>query len=206
MAIHINPIRPNYIQLRTSTNQPVRQLATATANRATGQQSSSSASAASTGTFQTLVTGTASTVTPSPTPATPPKTTPPAQVATVPAGPTPAPTAESAFSDNPWLSTPFGTGPNGVFYYNNIYFATPDTAAKVAQMVGGTVVEQKTFTGNDSGNPYQQQQPNEMVRLPNGSLINPGLVASFYTHGYPQSYIDNMINLEVKNTPPPTVG
>ena len=44
-----------------------------------------------------------------------------------------------------------------------------------------------------------QQQATQMVRLPDGRLINPGLVASFYTHGYPQSYIDMMIAAEVKN-------
>ena len=37
-----------------------------------------------------------------------------------------------------------------------------------------------------------------MVKLSDGRLINPGLVASFYTHGYPQSYVDQMIANEVK--------
>ena len=44
--------------------------------------------------------------------------------------------------------------------------------------------------------PITQSQPNFMVQLPNGSFINPGLVASFYTHGYPQSYIDRLLNNE----------
>ena len=64
-------------------------------------------------------------------------------------------------------------------------------------MVGGTVVQSNQFT--PSGGAFNQQQPNEMVRLPDGRLINPGLVASFYTHGYPQSYIDQMVAAEVKN-------
>jgi hypothetical protein len=40
-----------------------------------------------------------------------------------------------------------------------------------------------------------------MVQLANGALINPGLVASFYTQGYPQSSIDQMIAAEARNTP-----
>jgi len=78
-----------------------------------------------------------------------------------------------------------------------MYFATADTAAKVAQMVGGTVVQSNQFTGN--GGSFTQQQPNLMVQLPNGHLINPGLIASFYTHGYPQSYVDQMVASEVQN-------
>jgi hypothetical protein len=64
-------------------------------------------------------------------------------------------------------------------------------------MVGGKVVESNQFTG--TGGPFQQQQPNYMVQLPDGRMINPGLVASFYDHGYPQSYIDTMVACEVKN-------
>ncbi len=111
----------------------------------------------------------------------------------------PAPTAESVFGPNPWLSNPTGAAPNGITYsYNPLYFATPQTAAKVAQMVGGTVVESNSFTTN--GGPFAQQQPCQMVRLADGRLINAGLVASFYTHGYPQSYIDKLVAAEVNNT------
>ncbi len=111
---------------------------------------------------------------------------------------TPAPTAESVFGPSPWMTNPTGVGPNGAVYgYNPFYFASPETAAKVAQMVGGTVVQSNQFTGN--GGTFTQQQPNLMVQLPNGHLINPGLVASFYTHGYPQSYVDQMVANEVQN-------
>jgi hypothetical protein len=113
--------------------------------------------------------------------------------------PKPSPTAESVFGPNPWVTNPTGTGPDGSTYgYNPLYFATLETAAKVAQMVGGTVVQSNQFTGN--GGTFTQQQPNQMVQLPDGRLINPGLVASFYTHGYPQSYVDQMVLNEVKNT------
>jgi hypothetical protein len=112
--------------------------------------------------------------------------------------PSPAPTAESVFGPSPWLTNPTGMGPNGVSYgYNPYYFATPQTAAKVAQMVGGKVVESNQFT--PTGGTFSQQQPNQMVQLPDGRMINPGLVASFYDHGYPQSYVDMMVASEVKN-------
>jgi hypothetical protein len=64
-------------------------------------------------------------------------------------------------------------------------------------MVGGVVVQSNQFTG--SGGPFQQQQPNYMVQMPDGHMINPGLVASFYTHGYPQSYVDMMVKCEARN-------
>ena len=109
-----------------------------------------------------------------------------------------APTAESVFGDNPWVTDPTGTDPNGNLYnFNPIYFATASTAAQVAQMVGGTVVASDQIV---TAGGFQQQQPNEMVQLANGTLINPGLVASFYTHGYPQSMIDQMIASEAKAT------
>ena len=111
-----------------------------------------------------------------------------------------APTAESVFGDNPWLTSPTGLNPDGTTYsFNPQYFATPQTAAMVAQMVGGTVVEVNEMT-NAPGSPYQQQQPNQMVQLKDGHLINPGLVAGFYTHGYSQSLVDQMIANEVTNT------
>jgi hypothetical protein len=102
-----------------------------------------------------------------------------------------APTAESVFGPNPWIANPTGTAPDGSSYsYNPLNFATAATASQVAQMVGGKVVasNQLAYAGG-----FAQQQPNQMVQLANGALINAGLVASFYTHGYPQSYIDQMI-------------
>jgi len=112
--------------------------------------------------------------------------------------PPPPPTAESVFGPNPWLTNPTAMGPDGQpVSYNPYSFATPATAAKVAQMVGGTVVQ--TYQITPTGGAFAQQQPNQMVQLSDGRLVNPGLIASFYTHGYPQSYIDQMIASEVKN-------
>jgi len=109
----------------------------------------------------------------------------------------PIPTVQSVFGANPWLADPTGTGPTGTYTYNPCYFATPQTAATVASMLGGTVVSLNTCS--TAGSMYVQNQPNEMVQLPNGKLINPGLVAEFYTHGYPQSMVNQMIANEVAN-------
>ncbi|MGA2038454.1 MAG: hypothetical protein ABSH42_04190 [Bryobacteraceae bacterium] len=112
------------------------------------------------------------------------------------------PTAQSVFGPNVWLTDPIGLAPdNTTFEYNPIYFATETTAQTVAQMVGGTVVSKNMIT--QPGNAFVQQQPNYMVQMPDGALINPGLVASFYTFGFPQSQINTMIAQEVANTPPP---
>jgi hypothetical protein len=107
-----------------------------------------------------------------------------------------APTAQSIFGPNPWLTNPTGSGPVGTFAYNPYYFASPDTAAIVARWVNGTVVAYEAL-GGPVGNPFTQDQTNQMVRLSNGKNINPGLVAAFFTHGLPLSFIDGMIDNEV---------
>jgi hypothetical protein len=100
---------------------------------------------------------------------------------------------ESVFGSHPFLDNPVESLPDGATcQLNPMWFATPATAAKVAGMVGGTVVESNEFTAVDSC--VQQQQPNEMVKLPSGTLINPGQVAWLYDHGYQQSYIDARVN------------
>jgi hypothetical protein len=110
-----------------------------------------------------------------------------------------APTPESVFGANPWESNPVGRNPDGSYYsYNPLYFATASTASKVAQMLGGKVVAMNDFTA--PGSPFVQQQPNMMVQMPDGRLINAGLVAAFYTHGYPQSYIDGLIQQQINGT------
>ncbi|MGA2150179.1 MAG: hypothetical protein ABSH49_35075 [Bryobacteraceae bacterium] len=95
----------------------------------------------------------------------------------------------------------YGTGPNGITYgYNSYYFATPATAQIVANMLGGAVVTSNDITS--AGGPFAQSQPNLMVQLPNGAQVNAGLVAQIFTHGYPQSTINQMI-AQIANTPAP---
>jgi len=112
-----------------------------------------------------------------------------------------APTAQSVFGANPWETGVYGTGPNGITYsYNSYYFATPATAQVVANILGGTVVSSNDLTTGPG--PFEQSQPNLMVQLPNGALVNAGLVAQIYTHGYPQSTIDQMV-AQIAATPAP---
>jgi hypothetical protein len=105
------------------------------------------------------------------------------------------------FGANPWVTDPTGTGPGGVTNYNPIYFATTQTAQTVAQMVGGTVVSMNDIT-SAPGSPFQQSQPNLMVQLPDGGLINPGLVADIYTHGWNQSFVNQQVANEVAGAAP----
>jgi hypothetical protein len=93
------------------------------------------------------------------------------------------PTMESVFGSHPYVENPTMALPDGtVASYNPMWFATRETAQKVADILGGTVVEKNAFTG-DAGL-VQQQQVNQMVQLPNGRLVNAGLVASYYDHGF----------------------
>jgi hypothetical protein len=119
----------------------------------------------------------------------------PAAIAVPASEPNPVPTAESVFGESPWMTNPSGQGPLGVYYYNPVYFATAQTAEKVAQLLGGTVVQQNAIC-SASGSPFQQLQPNYMVQMPNGRITNPGLVAAYYTRGYPQSFIDRLLDIE----------
>jgi hypothetical protein len=106
----------------------------------------------------------------------------------------PAPTAQSLFGANPWIANAGGSGPNGSYSYNQYYFATPETAATVAQMLGGKVVTADALTPYGT---FTQNEPNQMVQMPDGRLINAGLVAGFYDHGYTQQTVDKMIAAEV---------
>jgi hypothetical protein len=99
----------------------------------------------------------------------------------------------------PWVANPSGKNPDGTqFGYNPWYFATPQAAAQVARLLGGKVVASNEFTA--PGSPFVQQQPNLMVEMPDGRRINAGLVASFYAHGYPQSYIDSLIAAQINGS------
>jgi hypothetical protein len=98
------------------------------------------------------------------------------------------------------VDTPGGTGPNNTAWnFNPIYFATRETADTVAKMLGGTVVEKNAIL-SAPGSPFHQNQPNEMILLPNGREIYAGFVADFFNHGYPQSYIDRLIKSEVEGS------
>lgn len=221
MAVHLNSIRPAAPlptpQVRAHAVAPTgRTTAPATSGRSELEEAGdfravlSLRSSAATGTrasAPSTATSTPATAQPQTAPAAQAVATTPAPAAADPnsasgasASINGAPTAEQVFGSSPWLSDPTGTGPGGLtFGYNPLYFATPQTAAVVAQMVGGTVVQDNEFTKDTPGDPFAQQQPNEMVELPGGALINPGLIASLYTHGLPQWEIDQAITNEVNS-------
>ncbi len=110
----------------------------------------------------------------------------------------PAPSPQSVFGEHVWMNSPSGTDPNNQRYsYNPVYFATRETADKVASMIGGTVIAQNAMAAAGG---FQQAAPNWMVKMPNGTVLNPGLIASFYNHGYPQSYVDYLVKCEVRGS------
>ncbi len=111
----------------------------------------------------------------------------------------PNPTLQSVFGTNPYATNPGGVGPNGVSYgYNPTYFATRATADKLAQMYGGTVVEANAITPYG---PFQQNQMNEMIRFPNGNVVNAGILASYFDKGWSQEQINGAIAGEINQIP-----
>ena len=121
---------------------------------------------------------------------------PPAAVAPPKAAP---PTLQSVFGGNPYATNPGGMAPNGVTYgYNPTYFATRAAADKLAQMYGGTVVEMNAITPYG---PFQQNQMNEMIRFPNGNVVNAGILASYFDRGWSQDQINGAIAGEINQIP-----
>jgi len=110
------------------------------------------------------------------------------------------PTVAGVFgAASPWLANPTGTGPvvGGIITFNPQYFATPQTAALVAGWVSGTVTTDTSFCGPAS-NPFKPDQYPAAVQVPGGGLINPGLVAAFFTHQLPLATVAAMLDNEVQ--------
>lgn len=113
-------------------------------------------------------------------------------------------TAESLFGTDIFLQNPGGHGPNGTQWgYNPAYFATRHTADIVAQMLGGTVVERNDICSSGAGS-MVQDQPNELVQLSNGKLVNAGLVADIFNHDHCQVMINKMLQEAVENAYDPS--
>ena len=104
--------------------------------------------------------------------------------------------AEDVFGPNPWIANPVVTGPNKKnqiveFPQNPLYYATEPTANLVLQMVSGTGIDENNpYAGNQR---YSASNSQLVVTLPGGAWINAGLVAGFFTHGYPLDMIAVMI-------------
>ena len=103
---------------------------------------------------------------------------------------------------SPWLNNPIVSGPgpdNKVHTWplNPQYYATPLTAAIVKPMVGGVaIVQVNPFASNQR---YSSTAVYQMIQLPSGGLINAGLVAVFFTHGFNLEMIAMMIQEEIAN-------
>jgi hypothetical protein len=108
------------------------------------------------------------------------------------------PTVEAVFGPYPYVTDPKpgGSGSNGEKYdYNPIFFATELTAEIVKKAIGGTaIVPMNAIT---PFGPFIQNQPNLMVAMPDGSFHNAGLIANCFSHGYPWSYVDQIIGQEI---------
>lgn len=121
---------------------------------------------------------------------------PPGNTITPPPGGGGNPNQPSSPFANPFLPNPTVAQPDGTNQKQNpIWWATQDTADQVAKLLGGTVSAQNPFAGNFSAN-----QPQYMVKLPDGRMINPGTdVADLYNHGYSQSYIEEALQRLISN-------
>jgi len=85
-------------------------------------------------------------------------------------------TAQAVFGLSPWELNPTVTTPAGTTPENPAYFATQATAQLVAEIMGGTAILVPPIGS--------QNQGTWMVLLPNNGLINAGLMAFLFTHGY----------------------
>ena len=90
---------------------------------------------------------------------------------------------QNPFGPNPYLSNPTqnifandGTAKMVPQSLASYYFPTQQTAQTVAQLFGGTVFTEAP----EPGNPFTLNQPRYMVRLANGTEINPGIISHFY--------------------------
>ena len=101
-------------------------------------------------------------------------------------------------TDDPWLD-PTVTGPKGTQPLGAEYYAKPQTAAIVASIIGGVVTTDDPFA-DVAGDPFRASNPMEFVQLSSGPMLNAGLIAGFFTHGYHQSQLEGMIESEVYNS------
>lgn len=101
-------------------------------------------------------------------------------------------------SINPYQSNPGYSGPDASFNggYNPLWFGS-DAAGSIAQKLfpGSSLYSENSVT-NAPGSPIQQNQPNSMLRLPNGQSINVGYLASLYGHGLSGGALDQYIGNE----------
>jgi hypothetical protein len=105
--------------------------------------------------------------------------------------------ATDVFGADVWFTNPTGTGPAGDFRFVDIAdWATLATANKVASIIGGSVVQSDPYAGAPTG---KINQPMYKVQLADGTLINAGEVAAYFTHGMSLDDVATAIVAEIIN-------
>ncbi len=116
---------------------------------------------------------------------------------------TPTIPTQSPYGNSPFAANPGFTGPYGPGSYNPQTFATQGTAQQVASQYGGTVISNPSagLLGGVGGSPFQANQPQYMVQLANGTIIDPAKIASLYANAgpggltaYDQAQIQDILN------------
>jgi hypothetical protein len=115
-----------------------------------------------------------------------------------------APTAQELFGPSPWVTDPApgGVGPNGPYLYQPVYFATQATAVIAAAIVEASCqfpkgsVKVVAIDAITPLGPYKQNQPNQMLELPDKSLHNAGLFADNFSYGWTVEQIDGELTAE----------
>lgn len=115
--------------------------------------------------------------------------------------PSAIPTA-NPYGNSPFAANPGFTGPNGPGGYNPQTFATQSTAQQIASQYGGTVISNPSagLLGAPSS-PFQTNQPQYMIQMPNGTIIDPAKIASLYANAgpggltaYDQAQVQDVLN------------
>jgi len=84
---------------------------------------------------------------------------------------------------NAWISDPTESTPLGPAHLSQYWYANPTAAATMAAIVGGVVAAYPGM-GVSAGDPDQPNQPNLMIVLPNGGMINAGqAILTFFNFG-----------------------
>jgi hypothetical protein len=119
-----------------------------------------------------------------------------------------SPTAQQLFGPNPWVTDPppGGSSNSGPYLYSPYYFATVATAQLLCQIIelgaglppgSCKVVEVNAITG--VGGPLGQNQPNQMIQLPDESITprNAGLMAKYFNDFASVEQINQAFAMEI---------
>ncbi len=83
---------------------------------------------------------------------------------------------------------------------NPLYCATDQTAADLASVLADlnpTVVEDWPEPGWPVSNTYYQTAKVPYLKFPDGTVVNAGEEASFFTHGYPPAFAESAVRGDI---------